>query len=235
MCLLTASSRNWTTKGLTCALALSFPSFHTRSGSRSVLSIGISSSVSALGTSDCLLAAARLANARRYSASLEPVCSTSESKYECGLASSAEGVSNSSTCPCPKTYRRRETIAPLTERNGTARAYQDSITIDDRSQPMRDGQNGACFELISNGFLYQLIRTKCRYPLVFSSSPSTMTYALSTLAVASSITRTLLLLRMALAKQISCFWPTLRFDPFSLTCESNPLDMISLTTTFSCT
>ena len=60
------------------------------------------------------------------------------------------------------------------------------------------------------------------------------TYALSTLAVASSITRILLFFRIALAKQISCFWPTLKFEPFSLTVESNPLDMTSCTSAFSC-
>ena len=44
----------------------------------------------------------------------------------------------------------------------------------------------------------------------------------SVFAVASSRTKILLSLRMALARQISCFWPTLKLDPLSITVESRP-------------
>ena len=44
----------------------------------------------------------------------------------------------------------------------------------------------------------------------------------STLAVASSSTRTLLFRRMARARQISCFSPTEKLDPLSRTSVSSP-------------
>ena len=54
----------------------------------------------------------------------------------------------------------------------------------------------------------------------------------STLAVASSITNIFDFLIMALAKQISCFWPTLRFDPPFSTFDSRPF-FISFIWSFS--
>lgn len=48
------------------------------------------------------------------------------------------------------------------------------------------------------------------------------TYSGSTLAVASSSTRILLFLRMALAKQINCRWPTLKLLPLAKTSVCSP-------------
>ncbi len=50
-------------------------------------------------------------------------------------------------------------------------------------------------------------------------------YAWSTLAVASSITRILLFLSMALARQTNCFCPTLKLLPASDIIASRPPDM----------
>ena len=56
----------------------------------------------------------------------------------------------------------------------------------------------------------------------------------STLAVASSTTRILLCLRIARAKQTSCRWPTLKFEPASASCVCRPLGSSS-TASFSWT
>ena len=47
------------------------------------------------------------------------------------------------------------------------------------------------------------------------------THVMSTLAVASSMTRILFLLRSALPKHISCLWPTLKLEPLSVTAASS--------------
>ena len=49
--------------------------------------------------------------------------------------------------------------------------------------------------------------------------------------ILSSITRIWPLRRIARARQIHCFWPILRWEPFSTTHVSSPLDIRSWTTT----
>ena len=68
----------------------------------------------------------------------------------------------------------------------------------------------------------------------FLMKHSIQTYVRSTLAVASSIIINLEFFRIARAKQTSCFWPTLKFEPLFCISESNPC-FISLTVCFNCT
>lgn len=53
-------------------------------------------------------------------------------------------------------------------------------------------------------------------------------YLTSTFAVASSMTRILLLFSRALARQMSCLWPILKLHPFSETKPSSPPSIISI-------
>lgn len=106
-------------------------------------------------------------------------------------------------------------------------SYHDPIAVDHCSQSMCHCQHRAVSELLTNRPLDQLIRptnnAESSTPVLKLSRPDT--HALSTLAVASSITKMRLFFSIARARQISCFCPTLRFDPLSLTHDCRPPDI----------
>lgn len=96
-----------------------------------------------------------------------------------------------------------------------------SITVRRRCATVNTVQSRNCSRIerwISSSVLY----TKPDRPSSFARSN---THALSTLAVASSITKMRLFFSIARARQISCFCPTLRFDPLSLTHDCRPSDI----------
>ncbi len=66
---------------------------------------------------------------------------------------------------------------------------------------------------------------ECSFDLMYYILEISIAYAWSTLAVASSIIRILLFLRMALARQTNCFCPTLKLLPASDIIASRPPDM----------
>ena len=72
------------------------------------------------------------------------------------------------------------------------------------------------------------------YVIIHTLDTTKVTYTLSTLAVASSMTRILFLFKSALAKHMSCLCPTLKLEPPSVRVESKPPGMTA-TTSFNCT
>lgn len=133
--------------------------------------------------------------------------------------------------------------------------HKDFIRVHDCINPVSNCDHCARLKLISNCLLYQLISAKEKgrnvhqYLAGNNGAPirhleqyiyvwcgcSIKTYFLSTLAVASSMRRILLLLRMARARQNSCFCPTLKLLPPSTTLASNPsLNSLTESSSWTC-
>ena len=131
-------------------------------------------------------------------------------------------------------------------------SYKYSVVVDDSLKSMSYRKNCAITEAFANGFLNQRIGPREIKPTneykqhewfdkklekslkIKLKNWVGFYYSKSTLAVASSMTRILDFFRIALARHMSCFWPTLKFEPPFWISESRPLP-ISLTVTFNWT
>nr|CAD7578788.1 unnamed protein product [Timema californicum] len=96
-----------------------------------------------------------------------------------------------------------------------------SIRVHDGVEPMRNCEDGAVDELPTDCALDQGVRSRTKEMI----GRSLRTHCWSTLAVASSRSRILLLMRIALARQSSCLCPTLKFTPPSVTLVSRPSEL----------
>ena len=98
---------------------------------------------------------------------------------------------------------------------------------DDYDSDRDDGNEAAMGTIMKSTLLrlsqsISLIPTKIIQLLPIKAQIQVKSYFLSTFAVASSMKSTFFFKSNALAKQSSCLWPTLKFDPPSATCEARP-------------